>query len=94
MMCPPTQTATSLVAFGIKTISQSHNHESSIVLNVQMLERGDLAAAGGLPLAWLAKARMQLQECDESGALDTAMQGLKFLLKQQANPTMNLNYIS
>ncbi len=57
-----------------------------MVLNAQMLERGDLAAAGGLPSAWLAQARMQLQQCDETGALKTATQGLKSLLKQQANP--------
>ena len=59
-----------------------------------MLERGDLAAAGGLPLAWLAKARMQLQECNASGALETAAQGVKFLLKQQASPDILLSNTS
>lgn len=54
-----------------------------------MLERGDLAAAGGLPPAWLAKARTQLQECNESGALETAAQGVQSLLKQQASPVLN-----
>ncbi|BDA47118.1 probable tetratricopeptide repeat protein 37 [Coccomyxa sp. Obi] len=38
-------------------------------LVLQMLERGDLAAAGGLPPAWLAKARMQLQECSHKTSL-------------------------
>lgn len=50
---------------------------------VQLLKRGDLAAVGGLPLAWLAKARMQLHSCEYNGALDTATQGLKLLLKLQ-----------
>ena len=50
---------------------------------MQLLERGDLAAAGGLPLAWLAKAGMQLQSCQYDGALETATQGLKVLLKLQ-----------
>ena len=50
---------------------------------VQLLKRGDLAAVGGLPLAWLAKARMQLHSCEYNGALETATQGLKLLLKLQ-----------
>lgn len=44
------------------------------IIYAQLLERGDLAAAGGLPQAWLAKARMQLQSCNHSGALETATQ--------------------
>lgn len=50
---------------------------------MQLLKRGDLAAVGGLPLAWLAKARMQLHSCEYDGALNTATQGLKLLLKLQ-----------
>jgi len=48
-----------------------------------MFERGDLAAAGGLSQAWLAKARLQLQQNDESAALETATQALKYLMKPQ-----------
>lgn len=64
-----------------------------MALDVQMLERGDLAAAGALPSAWLAKARMQLQQCNDSATLETATQGLKYLLKQQATPK-NLKHTS